>query len=124
MMMIDMETEMMIGMAMGEKENGVLEMRIDMAVMENHMAVKVTGTVEIMRSDLAEMGTRMMTTEEEVKAMMIIIMDQEVEVLIEREILPMRMMANILPGLLSLYIPTFGEFLRLNFLGRRIEPSL
>lgn len=113
MMMIDMETEMMIGMAMGEKENGVLEMKIGMAVME-------TGMVEIMRSDMAEMGTGMMTTEEEVRALMIISMGQEVEVLIEREILRMRMMGTILPGLLSLYFFIFNEFLLLNFLGEHI----
>lgn len=92
MMTIDMETEMMIEMAMGEKENGVLEMKIGTAVMETSM-------VEIMRSDMAEMGTGMMTTVEEVQVLMIISMGQEVEVLIEREILQMRMTGNILPGL-------------------------
>lgn len=114
MVMIDMETEMMIGMAMGEIENGVLEMRIDMVGMGNHMVVMETGMVEIMRSDMAVMGTRMMITKEEVK-MMIIIMGQEVEVLIGREILLMRMTANILQGLLSLYFPIFSEFISLNF---------
>lgn len=109
MMMIDMETEMMIEMAMGEKENGVLEMKIDMAVME-------TGMVEILRSDMAEMGTGMMTTEEEVQVLMNINMGQEVEVLIEREILQMRMMDNILPGLFKFYFLIFNEFLQPNVL--------
>lgn len=107
MMMIamkaDLVTVMMIGMATEEKENGVLEMMIDMAVMG-------TGMVEIMRSGLAKIGTGMMTTGEEVKTMMIIIMGQEVEVLIPREIVQMRMMANILPGLLNPNFP-INEFL-------------
>ena len=122
MMMIDMETEMMIGMAMGEIENGVLEMRIDMVGMENHMAVMVTDMVEIMSSDLAEMGTRMMTTKKEVKAMMIIIMGQEVEVLIKIEILQMKLMSNIHPGLSSLFFLIISKFLGPNFLGGQIGP--
>ncbi|KAK6122885.1 hypothetical protein DH2020_043351 [Rehmannia glutinosa] len=82
----------------GEKENGVPEMMIDMVGLENHMAVRGTGIVEIMRSVMAEMGTGMMTTEEEVKALMIIIMGQEVEVLIGTGVAQMRMMASTLPG--------------------------
>lgn len=119
MMMIDlkadMETEMMTGMAMGEKENGVPETMIDMVGMENHMAVRGTGMVEIMRSGMAEMGTGMMTTEEEVKALMIIIMGQEVEVPIEIGILQMRMMANILPGFFNSFISTSKSNSMVNF---------
>lgn len=106
MMMIGMkavlETEMMTGMAMGEKE--ILEMMTDMVVMENHMAVRGTGIVEIMRRGMAEMDTRTMSTEEEVKALMITSMGQEVEVLIEKGVRQMRMTANTLPGLLNYHI--------------------
>lgn len=97
MMMIDldMETEMMTGMAMEEKENGVPEMMIDTVDMENHMAVRETGMVGIVRRGMAEIGTGTMT----------IIIAQEVEVLIGIEILQMMMMANILTGLLNSVFP-------------------
>lgn len=94
----DMETEMMTGMAMGEKENGVPKM-MDMLDMENHMAVRETGMVGIVRRGMDEMGTGMMT----------IIIAQEVEVLIGIEILQMTTMANILPGLLNSVFPHPNE---------------
>lgn len=94
-----------MGTAMREKENGVPEMRIDMVGMENHTAVMGTGTAKIMRSVMAEMGTGMMTTEEEVKALMNIVMGQEVKVLIGKGIIQMRMMATTRPGSLNSYIP-------------------
>lgn len=94
-----MEVEMMIGMVMGERENGALEM---MSVMVS-MGVMEIAIVEILMNVTAEMVTEMMITGDEVEASMIISMAQEVGVLIERENVLMKMMVNIHLGM-PLYV--------------------
>lgn len=90
-----MEVEMMIGMVMGERENGALEM---MSVMVS-MGVMEIAIVEILMNVTAEMVTEMMITGDEVEALMITNMAQEVGVLIERENVLMKMMVNIHLGI-------------------------
>lgn len=94
-----MEVEMMIGMVMGERENGALEM---MSVMVS-MGVMEIAIVEILMNVTAEMVTEMMITGDEVEASMITSMAQEVGVLIERENVLMKMMVNIHLGM-PLYV--------------------
>lgn len=93
-----MEAEMKKEMVMGGKGSGATEMRTNMADMETQTAVMGIAMVEIMMT-AAEMDTGMMIIVEEVGAMMIIIMDQEVEVLTGTGIAPMMTMVNILLGL-------------------------
>lgn len=71
-----------------------------MADMETQTAVMGIAMVEIMMT-AAEMETKMMIIVEEVGALMIIIMDQEVEVLTGTGITPMMTMVNILLGRLK-----------------------
>lgn len=94
-----MEVEMMIGMVMGERENGALEM---MSVMVS-MGVMEIAIVEILMNVTAEMVTEMMITGDEVEASMITSMAQEVGALIERENVLMKMMVNIHLGM-PLYV--------------------
>lgn len=100
-MMAVTETEMMTGMAMGEKENGVLEMMTDMVGTETHMAVMGTGTTEMMIA-MAEMATGMTTIVPEAEVLMIISMAQEVEALTAIGTVLMKMRVNILQGFSSL----------------------
>lgn len=100
LMRIVMEEEMMKEMVMGGKGNGATEMKTKMADMETQTAVMGIAMVEIMMT-AAEMETKMMIIVEEVGALMIIIMDQEVEVLTGTGITPMMTMVNILLGLSS-----------------------
>lgn len=94
-----MEVEMMIGMVMGERENGALE---TMSVMVS-MGVMEIAIVEILMNVTAEMVTEMMITGDEVEALMITSMAQEAGVLIERENVLMKMMVNIHLGM-PLYV--------------------
>lgn len=94
-----MEVEMMIGMVMGERENGALEM---MSVMVS-MGVMEIAIVEILMNVTAEMVTEMMISGDEVEASMITSMAQEVGALIERENVLMKMMVNIHLGM-PLYV--------------------
>lgn len=91
---------MIIEMVMGEKENGAIEMRTDMAGMGTRMdAIRIT----MIENMIMDTGIVIIVELEQVEALMNIIMVQEVEALAETEILLMLTVVNIHPGILFYY---------------------
>lgn len=87
MMMIVMEAEKKTEMVMGERENGVTEMKTDMEEMMTRMAVlEIDIVVETLKNDMEEIPIGMtMITGEEVVAMITTNTTQEAGVLTEIE---------------------------------------
>lgn len=100
-----MEVKMKTVMVMAENENGVTEMMMHMVGMGTLIVVMLINMEGTMRTATAEMGIGMMTTVDEVKALIIINMAQEVGALIDIGTEGMKMMVNIHPGF-SISLPS------------------
>lgn len=103
-MKVVMEAGMKIGMAMGEREKQVIGMMTGMVDMGTHTVVMVIVMAKIMKNGTTEMVTGMMIIGEEVRVLMITNMAQEVGASIEREIVLLMMMVNILLGMYLLMV--------------------